>query len=73
MDPYKALQTILEKVKDRCDAARYSKDPTELLRATMDNQERLSEAMLILGCALQVIVDKQLTVTVTAPPKEQRN
>jgi hypothetical protein len=73
MDAYKTLQTILEKVKDRCDAARYSKDPNDMLRATMDNQERLSEAMIILGAVLQTIIDKQITVTISAPPKDQRN
>lgn len=72
-DPYKVLQTILEKMKDRTDQARYSKDPNDLLRATLDNQERLAEGMLILGAILQVIVDKQLTVMVQAPSKEERN
>lgn len=73
MDPYKTLQTILEKVKDRTDEARYSKKPDDILLAALDNMERLAEAMLILGAALQVIVDQQIMVTVEAPPKEERN
>lgn len=73
MEPYKVLQTILEKIKDGTDRARYSKDQAEILRVTMENQERLAEALLILGAALQVIVDKQIMVTISAPPKQERS
>lgn len=69
MNPYKVLQTILEKVREQSEAARYSKDPTAILRATMENQERLAEAVLIVGAILQVIVDKQISVKVEVPPK----
>lgn len=71
--PYKVLQTLLEKVKETSDEARYSKDPNALLRATMENQERLAEAMLVLGAVIQVIVDKQIMVQLEAPPLKQRN
>ena len=73
MEPYKVLQTILEKIRESTERARYSQDPNELLRVSMYNQERLAEALLIIGAALQVIVDKQVTVVVTAPPKQERN
>lgn len=72
-DTYKVLQTILEKVRERAEAARYSKNPDDLLYAILDNQERLSEAVLILGAVLQVIVDKQLTVNIEAPPENERS
>lgn len=71
--PYKVLQTLLEKVKEGTEEARYSKDMTKILRVNMENQERLAEAMLILGATLQVIVDKQIMVTLEAPPVKQRN
>lgn len=73
MDPYKTLQTILEKMREGAERAHYSKDPNEMLRVSIDNQERLAEAMLIIGAVLQVIVDKQITVTVSAPPKQERS
>lgn len=73
MDPYKVLQTILEKVRERAEAARYSKDKDAMIRAMLDNQERIAEAVLILGAVLQVIVDKQITVTIQAPPKGDRS
>lgn len=72
-DTYKVLQTILEKVRERAEAARYSKSPDDLLYAILDNQERLSEAVLILGAVLQTIVDNQLTITIEAPPKGERS
>lgn len=73
MDPYKVLQTILEKVREQAEAARYSKDPNAVLYAILDNQERLAESVLILGAVLQVIVDKQITVVIQAPPKGDRS
>jgi hypothetical protein len=73
METYKILQTILEKVRERAEAARFSKSHDDLLYAMLDNQERLSEAVLIIGAALQIIIDKQLVVTVSAPPEAERN
>jgi hypothetical protein len=73
MDPYKVLQTILEKIREGTERARYSKDPTELLRINLENQERLAEALLIIGASLQVIVDKQVMVSISAPPRHERN
>lgn len=72
-NPYKALQTILEKARERAEAARYSKDQDALLHAVLENQERLAEAILVLGAILQVIVDKQITVTIQAPPTSERS
>lgn len=73
MDPYKVLQTILEKVRDRAEAARYSKSSDDRIHAILENQERIAEAVLILGAILQVIVDKQIMVTIQAPPKGERS
>jgi hypothetical protein len=73
MEPYKVLQTILEKIREGSDQARYSRDQIEILKITMENQERLAEALLIIGAALQVIVDKQVMVSISAPPKNERN
>lgn len=73
MDPYKVLQTILEKVKDRAEAARYSNNPDALLYAMLENQERIAEAVLIIGALLSVIVDKQISVTIQAPPKGDKS
>jgi hypothetical protein len=73
MDPYKVLQTILEKVRERAETARYSKNPKDIEHAILENQERIAEAVLILGAILQVIVDKQITVTIQAPPKGERS
>jgi hypothetical protein len=72
-DTYKVLQTILEKVRERAEAARYSKEPNDILYAILENQERLSEAVLILGAVLNTIVDNQLTVVIEAPPKDERS
>jgi hypothetical protein len=72
MDAYKTIQTILEKVRERSEAARYSKSQDDLLYAMLDNQQRLAESMLILAAVLQVIIDKQLTIAIEAPPKGDR-
>jgi hypothetical protein len=72
-DPYKVLQTILERVRDRSTEARYSKDPRLQTEAILDNQERLAEAMLVVGSLLQAIVDHQITVVVPAPRAENRS
>jgi hypothetical protein len=72
-DTYKILQTILEKVKDRSDAARATGRHDDIMYAILDNQERAAEAMLILGAAFQIIVDKHLTIRIDAPPKDERS
>ena len=73
MEPYKVLQTILEKVRERAEAARYSNHPDDLLYAMLENQERIAEAVLIIGAILQVIVDKQITVKIQVPPEGDRS
>lgn len=72
-NPYKILQSILEKIKERADEARHSKDQEAAIRAILDNQERLAEALLVVGALLDVIVDKQITVLVRAPAKGERS
>lgn len=71
--PYKILQTILEKIKSRNERARFSKNPDDLYYAIMDGQERTAEALLIVGTLLDTIVDKQLSVVISAPEKKDRN
>lgn len=70
---YKTLQTILEKVRDRSEKATYSRNKDDVLQAVLDNQQRLAEAMLIIGAVLEVIVDKQISVVVQVPPKDTRS
>jgi len=72
-DPYKVLQHILEMVRERAEKARYSKDPNDMIRAILENQERLAEAFLIEGALLSAIVDNQLTVSISAPDKDKRS
>ena len=72
-NPYKILQTILEKVRERSDNAQHSLEQEQMLRGILYNQERIAEAILVIGALLDVIVDKQITVTVSAPAKGDRS
>lgn len=73
VSPYKVLQGILEKVKERADQARYSKEQDAAIEAILDNQERIAESLLVIGTLLDTIVDKQIMIKVGTPDKDKVN
>ena len=60
-------------MRERSDNAQHSLEQEQMLRGILYNQERIAEAILVIGALLDVIVDKQITVTVSAPAKGDRS
>jgi CRISPR/Cas system-associated exonuclease Cas4 (RecB family) len=68
MDLYTALQEIHDKVQDSQSSLQYSQTDRDILMHLVNNQVRMSEAMLILGSLLHAIVEDRVEVEVV-PPK----
>lgn len=62
MDLYQTLQGILKQINDTTNEAKYRQDDKELLRAVLENQARLGEAMLILGGLMKSIISEEIEV-----------
>lgn len=64
MDLYTALQGILNKISGESADARYQQSDRELLKAVLENQTRIGEALLILGGLIRGIVAEEIEVQV---------
>ena len=73
MDLYTALQTILDKVQETTNTAKYSQDDKEMVRAILDNQTRLAEGVLILGGLMKAILADDIEVQVMAGKNDTKH
>ena len=61
MNLYQALQGVLDKVRENNEIAAYGSD-ADRLKKLLDNDERLSEGMLLLGGLLQALHEKEIEI-----------
>ena len=72
MELYKALQAIHTKIQQNRDNAVYAGD-REMQRAVLENQERLSESILIIGAMLQAVIEKEIEIQLMPDVKEGKH
>lgn len=73
MNLYQALQGVLEKIKRNSEEGRYASEERTQLRAVLENQERLAEAILIVGGLLQAVVEREVDIEMMASAEEQKH
>jgi hypothetical protein len=71
VDLYRALQSVLDKIKDNNDAVAYATSDGDKLKKVMENQERIAEGLLLLGGLLQALLEKEITVQLV-PDKQEK-
>jgi hypothetical protein len=62
MDLYQTLQGILKQINDNIAGAKYGEDDRELLKAVLENQSRIGEALVILGGLMKSILSDDVEV-----------
>lgn len=73
MNLYVALQSILEKIRQNKEDVAYATGEREMLRRVLDNQERLSEQLLVIGSLLQALVEKEVEIELQSSKHEKKH
>lgn len=73
MNLYQALQGVLDKVRQNNESVLYATDDKEMIRAVLDNQERLAESLMVMGGLLQAILAKDVEVEIVPPKGSMQN
>jgi len=69
-DILQAFNQIHEKLAEAVEKGQFSNNSLEQNRLILDNQLRLSEALLIIGTTLKLIVDDNIQIQLDPPPKK---
>lgn len=69
-DILQAFNQIHEKLAEAVEKGQYLNNSVEQNRLILDNQLRLSEALLIIGTTLRLIVDDNIQIQLDPPPKK---
>lgn len=73
MNLYVTLQTILEKIRQNKEEVAYATGECEMIRRVLDNQERLSEQLLVIGSLLQALIEKEIEIELKSSKDDKKH